>query len=115
MRMTRLAGALLPLLVAAPAGVHDWYQGLMSPSGFAYCDWQDCHAVPYRLNAVTGEEEVKVNGRWWPIQPRKVLPLPSLGGKVHVCWDQRFQLAEEQTCRCIILPSSSSLDVPIIG
>ena len=106
---------LFALLPVQQAAAHDWYEGLMSPSGFSCCDEQDCHAVPYRLNTVTGEEEVKVNGQWWPIQQRNILPLASPDGKVHVCWDQRFRPSQQPTFRCIILPRTSSLAVAAIG
>jgi hypothetical protein len=116
MRAPILALALLPLLPAGPAASHDWYEGLRSPYGLPCCDARDCQAVPYRLNRATGEEEIQVYGRWWTVDPSKVVALVSPDGKVHACWDRRYVLpAERVTFRCIILPRTSSLDVAAIG
>ncbi len=116
MRTPVLALALLPLLPGGPAAGHDWYEGLRSPRGWPCCDKGDCQAVPYRLNRATGEDEIQVNGRWWTVDPNKVLSLASPDGKVHACWDHRYVLpAKRVTFRCIILPRTSGLDVAAIG
>ena len=83
------------------AHAHGWYEGLTSPSGLVCCDDRDCRPVPYRLNAQSGHEEIKANGRWWPIEYDKVLTLPTPDGEAHACWrDPRGR----QEFRCFILP-----------
>ncbi|HWL67143.1 MAG TPA: hypothetical protein VNS22_02040 [Geminicoccus sp.] len=116
MRASCLTLALLPLLPAGPAGGHDWYEGLLSPRGFPCCSRNDCQVVPYRLNRATGEEEIQVYGRWWPVDPRKVLALATPDGKVHACWDHRYvPPAERVTFGCIILPRMTQLEVRTVG
>jgi hypothetical protein len=97
----------LTLAAAAPAGAHDWYKGLLAPSGIQCCDDRDCRPVPYRLNAKTGREEVEANGRWWPVELDKVLALSTPDGGAHACWDNP---RGKPRFRCLILPGMASLD-----
>jgi len=114
-----LALALPVLLTAGQAHAHDWFEGLLSPHGVPCCGENDCRAVPYRLNAETGQEEVEVNGQWWPVDPDKVPAFTPPDGKVYACWDQRqtqsFPLRKPPNFHCIILPRMSSLDAPSAG
>ena len=96
-----LAVGLLLRLHATPAAAHGWYDGLTSPSGLECCDDRDCRPVPYRLNATSGREEIRANGRWWPIEYDKVLNLPTPDGEAHACWRNPRGRPE---FRCIILP-----------
>ena len=57
--------------------------------------------MPYRLNAQSGHEEIKANGRWWAIEYDKVLTLPTPDGEAHACWRNPRGRPE---FRCIILP-----------
>ncbi len=66
--------------------------------------------MPHRLSPATGREEVEANGRWWPVEPDKVLPFATPDGGAHACWDNprgrpRF--------RCIILPDMAGLEPPL--
>ena len=97
----------LTLAAAAPAGAHDWYKGLLAPSGIQCCDDRDCRPVPYRLNAKIGREEVEANGRWWPVELDKVLALSTPDGGAHACWDNP---RGKPRFRCLILPGMASLD-----
>jgi hypothetical protein len=97
----------LTLAAAAPAGAHDWYRGLVSPSGLECCDERDCRPVPYRLNAEAGREEIEANGRWWPVEHDKVLVLPTPDGDAHACWANPRGKPE---FRCIILPGMAGLE-----
>jgi hypothetical protein len=108
------AGALAVILLGAlahpsPATAHGWYQGLRSPRGVECCNERDCRPVPHRFNAGNGREEIKAEGRWWPIHHDDVLTLPTPDGKAHACWsgpDSRPRF------RCIILPGMARLDGP---
>ena len=86
--------ALVVVLVAIvasalPAGSHDWYTGLRSPSGAPCCNERDCRPVAYRINPVTGREEILANGAWYPVEYDKVLPFSSPDGDYHACWATR--------------------------
>jgi hypothetical protein len=53
MHVPRLA---LPLLLLAwPAGAHDWHEGLPAPDGDPCCGENACRPVPYRLRIACGE------------------------------------------------------------
>lgn len=98
---------LLASLHATVGDAHSWYDGLTSPSGLECCDDRDCRRVPYRLNGATDREEIKANGRWWPVEYDKVLNLPTPDGEAHACWRNPRGRPE---FRCIILPGMSLLD-----
>ena len=100
-----LLGALL-VLHPTGAGAHDWYDGLTSPTGLVCCSERDCRSVPYRLNAASGLEEIRANGRWWPVEYDKVLSLPTPDGEAHACWRNPRGRPE---FRCIILPGLAGL------
>jgi hypothetical protein len=52
-------------------------------------------------------------GRWWPVDPHKVLTLTTPDGRAHACWDRCYRLpAERVTFRCIILPRMTCLEAP---
>ena len=97
----------LMLATAASATAHDWYTGLLSPSGLECCDDRDCRPVPYRLNAETGREEIEANGKWWPVELDKVLALSMPDGGAHACWDNP---RGKPRFRCIILPGMAELE-----
>ena len=101
------------LLAAASVGwgaqAHDWYRGLLSPAGHSCCGERDCRPVRYRLDAATGREEIEANGRWWPVDHGKVLPLTAPDGGAHACWQEPRGKPE---FRCIILPGEASLAGP---
>jgi hypothetical protein len=82
--------ALIVVLVATatsalPAGSHEWYAGLRSPSGMPYCNERDCHPVASRVNPDTGREEIQANGactrsstaRCCPSPPRMAATMPA--------------------------------------
>jgi hypothetical protein len=101
---------LIMVLVAAapwPAVAHDWYEGLRSPHGADCCGGRDCRPVPYHLNPETGQEEIKANGAWWPIDYGKVLPFPSPDSSAHACWISPVGIP---AFICIILPGMAGLD-----
>jgi hypothetical protein len=103
--------ALAVVLVAtaastSPAGSHDWYTGLRSPSGAPCCNESDCHPVASRINRVTGREEIQANGAWYPVEYDKVLPFSSPDGAYHACWSNA---AGRPNFRCIMLPGMASL------
>jgi hypothetical protein len=103
---------LLAVMVAAgtaQASAHDWYEGLRSPTGLRCCDRRDCRLVPYRLNGETGQEEIEANGRWWPVEHDKVLPLTAPDGKAHACWLRRRGRPD---FRCIVLPGTADARPP---
>jgi hypothetical protein len=99
--------AVLVLAVPGPAaGAHEWYRGLQSPSGIPCCDERDCRSVAYRLNSLTGQEEILANGIWWPVEHDKVLPMSAPDGGAHACWGN---LRGKPFFRCIIIPGQASL------
>ena len=106
--------SLVPLVVvlvaiaasASPADSHDWYTGLRSPSGAPCCNERDCRPVAYRINRVTGREEIQANGAWYPVEYDKVLPFSSPDGGYHACWGNA---AGRPNFRCIMLPGLASL------
>ena len=105
--------ALVLLLLAGPAAAHEWFDGLRTPDGMP-CGQEDCRAVPYRLNGETGQEEVEVNGRWWPVDPGKLLALPAPDGHAYACWSPGpdhpyLSVPATPNFHCIILPRMSSL------
>lgn len=93
--------ALASLLVGSVADAHDWYSGLTSNAGQSCCNERDCRQVPYRLSHAGAREEIHANGRWWPIEWDKVLPIASPDGEAHACWDNP---RGKPRFRCIILP-----------
>jgi hypothetical protein len=104
------AASLLGVLTALPAArAHDWYRGLLSRRGDSCCDERDCRPVPYRPNAQTGREEIKANGRWWPVDYDVVLGVPTPDGGAHACWNKP---RGRPNFRCVILPGMAGLDLP---
>jgi hypothetical protein len=98
--------ALIVVLVATaasalPADSHEWYVGLRSRSGMPCCNERDCHPVAARVNRDTGDEEIRANGAWYPVEYGKVLPFSSPDGGYHACWSNA---AGGPNFRCIILP-----------
>jgi hypothetical protein len=91
---------------APPAGSHDWYTGLRSPSGAPCCNERDCRPVAYRINPDTGREEINANGAWHPVEYDKVLPFSSPDGGYHACWSNA---AGSPKFRCIMLPGMALL------
>jgi hypothetical protein len=89
-----------------PARSHDWYTGLRSPSGVTCCNERDCRPVAYRVNRVTGREEIQANGAWYPVEYDKVLPFSSPDGGYHACWAYPVG---RPVFRCIILPGMAFL------
>lgn len=115
MRLACLVAVLLVLPPHKPAGGHDWYEGLRSPRGDLCCSRADCRPVPYRVNARTGMEEIQVDARWWPVDPRQVLTSSAPDGRVHACWSAYLRYPSDSKrsiprVRCIILPRMSGLD-----
>lgn len=96
--------AFAALFVATQPTAHDWYTDLSSNRGQPCCDDRDCRGVAYRLNHKTGREEIRANGRWWPIEWDKVLPVASPDGDAHACWDSP---RGKPDFRCIILPGQA--------
>jgi hypothetical protein len=91
---------------ASPAGSHEWYTGLRSPSGAPCCNERDCRPVAYRINRDTGREEIQANGAWYPVEYNKVLPFSSPDGGYHACWGNAVGSPD---FRCIVLPGMASL------
>jgi hypothetical protein len=91
---------------AFPAGSHEWYAGLRSPSGMPCCNERDCRPVAYRINRDTGREENQANGAWYPVEYGKVLPFSSPDGGYHACWSNA---PGRPDFRCIMLPGMASL------
>jgi hypothetical protein len=91
---------------AFPAGSHEWYTGLRSPSGALCCNERDCRPVAYRVNRDTGREEIRANGAWYHVEYDKVLPFSSPDGGYHACWGNA---AGRPDFRCIMFPGMASL------
>jgi hypothetical protein len=102
-----LVGVVVAIAAStSPAGSHEWYTGLRSPSGAPCCNERDCRPVAYRINRVTGREEIQANGAWYPVERDKVLPFSSPDGGYHACWGNA---AGRPNFRCIMLPGLASL------
>jgi hypothetical protein len=101
--------ALACVAFAAPASSHGWYSELRSPQGERCCNDRDCRAVDHRYNLQSGQLEIEILQQWVPIDPAKVLPLPSPDGKAHACFAYNWFDGKPlpPTMRCIILPGSS--------
>jgi hypothetical protein len=84
--------ALAAFLLGGLVEVHDWFDGLQAPNGQRCCGQDDCRAVPYRRNTTTGQEEVQVNGAWWPVDPAKILTQSAPDGQVYACLALRWPL-----------------------
>ena len=56
----------------------------------------------------TEQLEFELSKQWFPIDPAKVLPLPSPDGKAHACFEYNWLDGKPlpPTMRCIILPGS---------
>ena len=91
---------------ASPAGAHDWYARLRSPSGAPCCNERDCRPVAYRINPDTGREEINANGAWHAVEYNKVLPFSSPDGGYHACWSNE---TGSPNFRCIMLPGMAFL------
>jgi hypothetical protein len=91
---------------ATPVESHEWYMGLRSPSGAVCCNERDCRPVAYRVNHDTGQEEIRANGAWYPVEYDKVLPFSAPDGNFHACWSNALGKPE---FRCIMLPGMASL------
>jgi hypothetical protein len=101
-----VAVIVAPAAFYAPASAHEWYTGLRSPDGMSCCNERDCRPVAYRINRVTGREEIQANGAWYPVEYDKVLPFSSPDGGYHACWGNA---AGRPNFRCIMLPGLASL------
>jgi hypothetical protein len=62
--------------------------------------------VAYRINRVTGREEIQANGAWYPVEYEKVLLFSSLDGGYHA---RRGNAVGSPDFRCIVLPGMASL------
>lgn len=109
MRFLVVLVAMVVGAAAAPAGAHEWYSGLRSPSGTPCCNDRDCRAVEYRVNPDTGNEEIRANGTWHPVEYDKVLPIFPPDGGSHACWNNSIG---KPRFRCIMLPGMAALDPP---
>ena len=89
----------------APASAHDWYTGLTSPTGETCCNGRDCQAVDERYDPQTQRHEIGIEGVWVPVDPAKLLSVPSPDGFPHACFE-RVWIGRQMTpiVRCIILP-----------
>lgn len=105
-RRAALAGVPLALgLLAAPAAAHDWYTGLASPSGERCCTENECEPVDHRYDPESHRLEVGINGVWVPVDPAKVVAVPSPDGAAHACFERHWMVRKmTPLIRCIILP-----------
>lgn len=109
MRLPIVLAAAITAFVASPAAAHDWYSGLRSPSGMLCCNERDCHPVDLRVSPDTGQEEIRVDGAWHPVEYDKVLPIFPPDGGAHACWTNT---TGGPRLRCIMLPGMAALDPP---
>src|SRR4051794_18172413 len=95
-------------MAATPASAHDWYQGLKSPGGDRCCLGGDCPPVEERYNPLTHHTEVGIEGQWVPVDPAKLVNVPSPDGAAHACYE-RYWMLQKMTpiVRCIILPGDA--------
>ena len=103
-----LAAALCLVSWASTADAHDWYSNLVSPSGEPCCDGRDCRPVESRYNPQSRRLELGIDGVWAPVDPGKVLPIPSADGNAHACFARLWRKGEMTPLfRCIILPGEA--------
>jgi hypothetical protein len=64
------AWPLLALLaIASPVRAHDWFTDKVAPDGHrSCCGGSDCSVSEVRLNPDTGQEEILLNHKWWPLE-----------------------------------------------
>jgi hypothetical protein len=62
MRPIFLAGLCRLLGFTASASAHDWYTGLISPTGKWCCNGRDCEAVDQRYNGESRRLELGIGG-----------------------------------------------------
>lgn len=105
----RLFLLLATCAVASPAGAHDWYAGLRSPSGERCCQGRDCRPVAMCVGW-DRREGLLVGDACLPIPWDKVLPLASPDGRPHACWrdpPEGYGRGMTPALRCVILPGSA--------
>ncbi len=101
----RVAAVLLAGLAPAAAEAHDWYSGLRSPSGDRCCTDRDCQRVDHRYNPETRRLELGIEGVWVPVDPAKLVAVPSADGAAHACFERHWMLRKmTPVVRCVILP-----------
>ena len=98
------------LLAANPASAHDWYSDLWSPSGERCCTSRDCRPVDHRYDRETGRLELGIEGVWVPVDPDKLVSIPSTDGSAHACYKRRWSEEGKKIApliRCVILPGEA--------
>lgn len=92
MKNIRLLLVLLSTLIVVPALAHDhehpelnqWYQGLNSGMG-ACCDGSEAvHLADVDWESKDGHYRVKLDGDWYDVPDKAVLPGPNLDGRTLV-------------------------------
>ncbi len=97
--------AALAATIPAPAAAHDWYEGLRSPGGERCCTGRDCQRVDHRYNPETRRLELGIEGVWVPVDPARLVAVPSPDGAAHACFERHWMLKKmTPVVRCFILP-----------
>ena len=106
--LAALALSAASCAVPAPAAAHDWYEGLSSPGGEPCCTDRDCQAVDHRLDPATRRLEVGIEGVWVPVDPARLVSVPSPDGAAHACFERRWTRNRmTPVVRCVILPGEA--------
>lgn len=80
----------------------DFYSTLLQPdSRTSCCSLADCRPTSGR--AVGGHYEVKVNGQWVKVLPRKVVKRSAPDQGFHVCAPRHFD-GKPEHLYCVVLP-----------
>jgi hypothetical protein len=108
-RRVDVAGSVLLAVscatLAPTAGAHDWYEDLKAPRGGMCCTDRDCQPVDHRYNPEKRRTEVGIDGTWVPVDPAELVPVPSVDGSAHACFERRWALGKmTPVIRCVILP-----------
>lgn len=76
-----------------------FYQGLISPKGYACCNLNDCRPTVSRM--IGAYYEVKINGQWVKVtDPKVIMKMMAPDGGAHVCASPKMP----NTPICVILP-----------
>jgi hypothetical protein len=66
---------------------------------------RDCQPVDHRYNPEKRRTEVGIDGTWVPVDPAELVPVPSVDGSAHACFERRWARGKmTPVIRCVILP-----------
>jgi hypothetical protein len=80
----------------------------VSPGGAICCTSRDCRPVDHRYDPRSRRLEVGIGGSWVPVDPAKLVAVPSPDGAAHACFEWNWTGRRmAPVIRCVILPGEA--------